>query len=72
MSNLAATNMASQDMLQRTSDSIMRAVSYLSQVIFLIRQGQLGFLKEQDVRLAIQKLTDVLTSLGLQLPQQGY
>ncbi len=72
MSNLAATNMASQDMLQRTSDSIMRAVSYLSQVIFLIRQGQLGFLKEQDVRLAIQKLTDVLTTLGLQLPQQGY
>lgn len=72
MSNLAATNMASQDMLQRTSDSIMRALSYLSQVLFLIRQGQLGFLKEQDVRIATQKLTDVLTTLGLQLPQQGY
>lgn len=72
MSNLAATNMASKDMLQRTSDSIMRAVSYLSQTLFLIRQGQLGFLKEQDVRIAMQKLTDVLENLGLQLPQQGY
>lgn len=72
MSNLAATNMANQDLLQRARDSIMRAVSYLSQLLFLIRQGQLGFLKEQDVRLATQKLTDTLTALGLQLPQQGY
>ena len=65
MSNLVSSDATSQETLNKTSESIVDALSRLSQLLFLVRQGSLSYLSEADVQVAMNKLTDVAQSLGI-------
>lgn len=65
LGNLASNSMASRESILRASDSIMNALSHLSQLLFLVRQGSLDYLSESDVQVAMNKLTDVAQALGI-------
>ena len=71
MSNVASDNLANIETLMRTSDSVLRALEHLSQLLFLIRQGNLDFVSENDVQVAVAKLSDVAQSLGISNSQVG-
>ena len=71
MSNVANDNLANRETIMRTSDSVLRALEHLSQLLFLIRQGNMDFVSENDVQVAIAKLTDVAQSLGISNSQVG-
>lgn len=49
----------------RASDSILNAISHLSQLLFLVRQGSLDYLSESDLQVAMNKMTDVADRLGI-------
>lgn len=71
MSNVASDNLANRETIMRTSDSVLRALEHLSQLLFLIRQGNMDFVSENDVQVAIAKLADVAQSLGISNSQVG-
>lgn len=70
MSNLSS-DLTSKENLMRTSDSILHALEDLSQLLFLVRQGNMDYLNENDVQVAMMKLTEVAQSLGINTSQVG-
>lgn len=65
LGNLATSNLTGQETLMQASDSILKALSHLSQLLFLVRQGSLKYLNESDIQVAMNKLTDVAHTLGI-------
>lgn len=63
--NLALSNLSGQETLMKASDSILNAISHLSQLLFLVRQGSLDYLSESDLQVAMNKMTDVADRLGI-------
>lgn len=63
--NLALSNLSGQETLMKASDSILNAISHLSQLLFLVRQGALDYLSESDLQVAMNKMTDVADRLGI-------
>lgn len=72
MSGLANGNIASRETMLHASDSVLSALEDLSQLLFLIRNGSLDFINENDVQVAMNKLTDVAQALGISNSSIGY
>jgi len=62
---------ASQENLARTSDSIVDALEHLSKMLFLVRNGSFDFVSETDIQAAMQKLNDILSTIGIQPTKVG-
>lgn len=60
-----ANGSATSETLMKASDSIVDALSQLSQLLFLVRQEKYDFLSEADVQAAMNKLTDVASAIGV-------
>ena len=60
-----ANGSATSESLMKASDSIVDALSQLSQLLFLVRQEKYDFLSENDIQAAMNKLTDVASAIGV-------
>ena len=68
-SAMAANDMTGQETMMQASDAIVSALSQLSKLLFLIRQGNISYVSESDAQVAMNKLNDVAQSLGVNATQ---
>lgn len=66
MAGLSHGDLNAQENMLRTNDVLISALEQLSKLLFLARQDVTQYVSESDIQAAIQKLTDVAESLGIQ------
>ena len=62
---LIDVNTAGKEQIMQISDDLFEAVQSLSKLLFIIRMGRIDYLNEQDVQMAMNKMSDVIRSIGV-------
>lgn len=71
MAGLSHGDLNAREGMMRTNESILKALEQLSKLLFLVRQGGIDYVSESDLQAAMQKLTDIADTLGVNTPQIG-
>lgn len=66
---LADANVAGQEELMMVSDDLNEAMKSLSKLLFKVRLGQIDYVNENDVRIALNKMGDVAKTIGFSASQ---
>lgn len=68
---LTNVNTAGREQIMQASDAIVGAIKAVGKILFLVRQGKLDYVNENDAQLALNKLADVAKDLGVASSQLG-
>ena len=66
---LADANVAGQEELMMVSDDLNESMKSLSKLLFKVRLGQIDYVNENDVRIALNKMGDVAKTIGFSASQ---
>lgn len=66
---LTDVNVMGREQMMHISDNLVNAIKSVAKLLYLIRQGKIDYINEEDTSMALSKMGDVIKSVGVSTTQ---